>query len=364
MKLSKERFELFKEFVETVAVSGHENNMLKLLKEKYEPLCDELLYDNLGSIVAHKKSKAKDAPKVLVLAHMDEVGLHVKGINADGSLAISDVRGSIWEQTLSTSRVYIQTRDNKLINGVIGSIPPHLLNAETRNKPFAIEQMTIDIGTKSIEETKALGINMFDPIVVRGDLEELGDGERLLGKAFDDRIGCICGYEVLKELSKEDLDIDLYIGNSVQEELGCIGAGTITEVIKPDFCIILDVSPSDDLGHPNATNGKIGEGVLLRVCDGSMIAVSELIQYQERIAHENNAKVQYYISRGGTDAGMVHRRLDGVLTLTNCICARSIHTNATVIDLNDYEDCKKIVLAILRDLNKTKIEGFKPINRI
>ncbi len=363
MRLNKERFELFKEFVETVAPSGHENNMLHLLDKKYKELCDEVLYDNLGGIVAHKKSKCKDAPKVLVLAHMDEVALHVAKINSDGSLAISDVRSSIWEQTLMTSQVYVQTYENKLIQGVIGTIPPHMLTPELRSKPMGISMMCVDIGTKSYEETIKLGINIFDPIVVKGDLVELNDGSRLLGKAFDDRIGCLAGYEALKELQNIDLDIDLYVGASVQEELGCIGAGPITNLVKPDFCIIVDCSPASDLGVANPTNGAIGNGILARVCDGSMIAVRELINYQIEIAKNINAKYQYYISRGGTDAGVVHKSLEGVLTLTNCICARNIHTNSTVIDVQDYEDCKNVLVAILKDLNKAKIDSFKPINR-
>jgi len=364
MRLNKERFELFKEFIECVAVSGDERNMFKLLNDKYKDICDEILSDNLGSIVAHKKSKDLNAPKVLVLAHMDEVGLHVASILKDGSLLISDSRASIWSQTLMASKVYIQTRDNKLINGTIGTIPPHMLSAEMADRAMPISKMMVDIGAKTYEEAIELGINVFDPIVVRGELEELGNGERLLGKAFDNRYGCLLGYEVLKELKDNDLDIDLYVGCSVQEELGGSGAQAITNLVKPDFCIILDCSPAADMGGCNEhLTARLGEGVLLRVSDRTMIAVPELIQYQEEMCKKVNAKSQYFVSKGGTDAGVVHRSLDGVLTLTNCICARNIHTNASVIDLNDYEDSKKVLKGILLDLNKKKVDSFRPINK-
>lgn len=364
MGLSKERLDLIKEFVEINAVSGNEKNMFKFLKEKYEPLCDEIIADNLGSIVAHKKCNKKDAPKVLVLAHMDEVGLHVLRILDDGSLLISDSRASIWEQTLMTSRVYVQTRENKLINGVIGTIPPHLLTADLKGSPMPISKMMIDIGCTTKQEAINMGINVFDPIIVRGDFEVLGNGQRLLAKAFDNRYGCLVGYEALKELKNEELDIDLYIGCSVQEELGGSGAQAITNKIKPDFCIVLDCSPANDLGGAVAsTNGRLGEGILLRVSDRTMIAVPELIQYQEKMAKKAGVKAQYYISAGGTDAGTIHRSKEGILTLTNCICARNIHTNSSVIDVDDYEAGLKVTLEILRDLNKEKVEGFKPINK-
>ncbi len=363
MKLSKQRKVLFKELIETVAVSGKEQEMARVLRKYYEPLCDEIITDNIGSICAHKKSKNPNAPKVLLLGHMDEVGLHVGKILDDGVLLISDARASIWNQTLMAQRVYVQTRDNKLINGVIDTIPPHLLTPELRQKPMEISKMMVDIGCKSKKEAEDMGVNVFDPICVRGDLEELGDGSRLLGKAFDNRYGCLMGIELLQLLKNTELDIDLYIGASVQEELGGSGAQSLTTKIMPDFAIVLDCSPASDMGGGKDLNGMLGQGVLLRYVDRSMIAFPTVLQYQEKMCKKVGAKCQYFLSAGGTDAGTIHRIGEGIITLTNCICARNIHTNASIIDLDDYEASKKVLLAILKDLDAKRLEEFKKANR-
>ena len=359
MRLSEERKQLFKEMCETVAVSGKEKMMARLLKKHYEPLCDEIFYDNLGSIIAHKKSKNPNAPKVLVLAHMDEVGFRIGDILADGTLRFAPTRSGVWDQTLMAQRVYIQTRDYKLIPGVIDTIPPHQLTAALRSQPMTFDKMYIDVGAKSRAEVEAMGIRRFDACVVRGDFEELGDGSRLLAKAFDDRIGCILGVEVLQELLNEELDIDLYVGASVQEEVGTRGAQTVTQMIHPDFAIVVDCSPASDMGGAKDQYGQLGGGLLLRYVDASMLAFPALINYQEEMAKKCEVKAQPYLSQGGTDAGVVHKCFDGVLTLTQCLCARNIHTNASIIDLDDYEGSKKVLLAMLRDLNADKIQEFR-----
>jgi len=359
MSFEQKRLELFKELTQIYAASGSEVLMSRALKKYYEPLCDEILYDNLGSIVAHKKSKKSNAPKVLVLAHMDEVSLHVGDIQKDGTIKINNIPNGIWEQTLMTQRVVVQTRGGKLVDGVINSIPPHLLTSEQQNTPMKLSNMIVDIGARSKEEVMSAGIKLFDPIFVKGELIELLNGQRLLSKAFDNRYGCILGIEMLQELKNIDLDIDLYVGASVQEEAGLRGAETVAHLIKPDMAIILDCSTAADVGNCQDAFGRLGDGVLIRVADRSMIAFPMLVDYQVEMCEKTGAKYQYFTTLGGTDAGIVHKSLDGVLTLTNCICARNIHTSGSIMDTSDYEAAHKVLLGMLKDLSKERIDGFK-----
>lgn len=363
MVLSKKRRAMFKEICETIAVSGREKEMARVLKRYYEPLCDEILYDNLGSIVAHKKSKNPNAPKVLLLSHMDEVGFYVGKVLVDGTIRFATTRSGIWDQTLMAQRVIIQTSEGKLIDGVIDTIPPHQLTPELRQKPMTFDKMYVDVGARSKEEVEQMGIRTFDSIVVRGDFQELGDGTRLVAKAFDDRSGCILGIEVLEAVKDIDLDIDLYVGASVQEEAGLRGAQTVTNLVKPDFAIILDCSPASDMGGSKDQFGQLGEGLLLRFVDSGMIAFPQLLKYQADMAKKCKVKSQYYLSLGGTDAGVVHKSFDGVLTLTQCLCARNIHTNSSILDLNDYEASKKVLIAMVKDLSLERIEQFKKEGR-
>jgi len=361
--LSTKQKKLFKELLETVAISGQEYQMARALKKHYEPFCDEIIYDNLGSICAHKKSKNPNAPKVMVLGHMDEVGLHVGNVTNDGCIHLNPYKLSIWNQVLMTQRVYIQTREGKLINGVIDTIPPHMLTPELREKPMDPAKMFIDVGARSKEEVEKMGINLFDPVVIRGDFEELNGGKRLLAKAFDNRYGCIAGVELLEAVSKLDLDIDLYVGATVQEEVGGMGARALTEIIKPDFAIVLDCSPASDMGGGENLNGVLGKGVLIRYADRTMIAFPELLRYQEEICDKNGVKYQYFMSPGGTDAGTIHVLNGGILTLTHCICARNIHTCSSILDVEDYEGALKALIAMVKDLNREKIEKFKEARR-
>ena len=151
----------------------------------------------------------------------------------------------------------------------------------------------------------------------------------------------------------------MYIGVSVQEEVGCRGALTITNKIAPDFAIVLDCSPSD----PKNKNGILGKGVLLRVKDANMLAFKSLINYQKSICEKLNIPCQPFISMGGTDAGMIHKSNNGILTLTHCICAKNLHTSSTIMDINDYLWAKESLIYIIKDLNNEIIDSLRYENR-
>ena len=363
MKLSNERLKLFERLTQAIGISGQEIEVTKILHELYKPLADEIVYDNLGSIYAVKKSKIKNAPKVMISAHMDEVGFHVGKILPDGTMKISQAYSGIWDQTMMSQRIIIQTGNGKHIPGVICAIPPHFLTDELRKKPMESKDMIVDVGAKSKAEVEKMGIREFDPFIINGPMIELHDGSRLLSKAFDNRYGCILTVETLQSLKGVDLPFDLYIGANVQEEVGLRGAETSTQMIKPDFAFVLDCSPANDMGNNKEGLGYLGEGLLIRFVDKSMIAFKELLNFQIEHAEKTKSKYQYYLSTGGTDAGAVHKSNDGVLTLTHCICARNIHTAGTILDLNDYEAARATLLSMLKALNKDKIESFKKERR-
>lgn len=362
MRLSPSRLKLFKEITQVIGVSGQEQEVVKVLKKYYQGLCDEIIHDNIGSVIALKKSKVENAPRVLILSHMDEVGFIVKKVHENGAISIHPVGGT-WEQTMLSNRISVVAQDCKVYKGVVGATPPHLLKESDRERPMKIENMFIDIGCKSKDEVLALKINAGSPVVVDGPFEVLANGNRILSKAFDDRYGCIMGVELLQALKGKELPFDLYVANSVQEEVGLRGATTVANLVHPDFAIILDCSPANDISGQKEELGQLGEGVLIRFVDRSMIAFPQLLDWQIKMCERNNVKYQYYSSPGGTDAGMVHKTYSGVLTLTQCICSRNIHTSGSIIDLDDYEGSKKVLLSMLKYLNKDRIEKFKLMSR-
>lgn len=333
--LSKQQLQWFENLTQIDGVSGHEHQVAQYMHKEFEALgADKIFYDNLGSIMALKKSSNPDAKKVMVLGHMDEVGFLVKQIMPSGALKLHPV-GGWFSQNLLAHRLVLTTQSGKRFPGTIGSIPPHLLPEEKRNNPIQIADMLADVGALDEADAKAMGIQVGDMMVVQGGFEVLNDGKRLLSKAFDNRYGCVMALNILESFKDEDLDFDLYVGASVQEEVGLRGAQTMTQLLNPDFAVVLDCSPANDVADSKAI-GILGEGVLLRMADGSMIAQKDIINKFADICVENNIKHQYYFSPGGTDAGIVHKSNHGVPTLTCCIVARNIHTSSSILDVSDY----------------------------
>lgn len=345
--MEKFNFELFKEICEVRAISGDERDLVSLLKDYFVKYSDELIYDNLGSFVAHKKCKKNNAMKVLVLAHADEIGFMVSGIEANGCIKVNPI-GGINPMTLLGDRVILKNSDGNIFEGVISS---------TTNCS-SIKDLEFDFGFDSKEEVLSNNICIGNSVYFVGNATQLND-KRVVSKAIDDRYGCLLAIELLKELEDVELDVDLYVGVSVQEEVGCRGSQTITRKVNPDFAIVLDCSPSD----PKNNNGILGKGVLLRVRDANMLAFKSLIEYQKEICKKVEVPYQYFISAGGTDAGVIHKENDGILTLTHCICAKNLHTSSTMMDINDYLSAKKSLLYIVKDLNEDRINVLRESNR-
>ena len=353
MSFTKNEISLFKKVCELNAISGMENEVARFLKAEYEKLGYEIVYDNLGSIFAFKKSKVKNAPKVMIDGHMDEIGLMCIGINKDGTIKATNI-GGLYGDTFVAARVLLKTKDGVVIEGCADTYLPHNENEQEPTK------FVYDFGFRNDEEAKKAGVYIGAMMVAKGDLVAMNNNQRLMAKAFDDRYGIVLGLEVLKAVQDIDLPFDLYVGGSTQEEVGLRGAQTIESKIKPDLSIVLDCSPARDIGKDQ---GQLGGGVLLRYIDGVMIAFPELLDFQERICKKINVKSQYFQSPGGTNAGAIHKSEGGVLTLTHCICSRNIHSQSSIIDADDYHAAKESLIAMLKEIDHKLIDEFKEARR-
>lgn len=343
--LNKEQLKWFEDLTQLDGISGHERQIAAYLHHAYETVSDEIMYDQLGSIVALKKSKNPNAKKVLVLGHMDEIGFLVKEITDLGVLKLHPV-GGWFDQTLLAQRIRLTTRHGSVYTGAIVSKPPHMLSEKERSKPVSISQMVADVGATSKQEIIDMGIQVGDSVVVAGPFDVLHSGKRLLSKAFDNRYGCVLGLDILNALRDKELDFDLYVGASVQEEVGLRGAQTLASMVRPDLAIILDCSPANDTQDKHA-QGRLGDGVLLRVMDRSMIANKELLYRFQDTCAAHDISYQFYYSPGGTDAGIVHKIGNGIPTLTCCVVARSVHTSSSILDTDDYLAAREGLLHFL-----------------
>lgn len=358
MKLSRNSLPLLKRFTQAYGASGSEDEVSRLMKTYLQKYTDEIIYDNLGSIYGVKHTQVKNPIKVLVCAHSDEVALTVTGINEQGLIQIKAT--SIWEQILMAQRVVLINQNKEKFAGAICAIPPHLLPPTMKDKPVEVKNMLADFGFLNKEDALK-HIQIGNHIYVEGKFEKLCNN-RILAKALDDRLGCALLVDVLSSLQNVDLGYELYVGLNVQEEVGLRGALTAAQMIQPDFAIVVDCSPANDL-KSNQEYGQLGKGILVRVVDGAMIAFPQLIDWQIALCKKHRIPYQYFISNGGTDAGAIHKANAGTLTLTACLCARNIHSNSSILDLNDYAANLKFLKCALQKLSKEEVQKLLEAGR-
>lgn len=351
----KNNIEWLKSLSETCGVSGFEERIKALLLERLQGKAD-VSYDKLGSIIFTAIGKA-EGPKIMLASHMDEIGFMVKYITKEGFLRFICL-GGWWEQVMLGQRVTVHGKKGDLV-GVIGSKPPHILTAEERNKVVQKKDMYIDIGAKNEEEARALGVFEGCAVTPYASFATMGDGKTLLGKAWDNRIGCAVMVDVMEHLQKNDHPNTVYGVATVQEEVGLRGAQTSVNLLKPDIAFVIDTCVAG--GTPGVADeiapSKIGEGIAITIYDAGMIPNTALRDYTFKIADKLKIPVQISISEGGsTDGGRIHLHDSGVLTLTFSIPTRYIHSHQSIIHIDDYLNAVKLIDALLQKIDRKKYE--------
>jgi putative aminopeptidase FrvX len=337
---------LLKELSEARGVSGHENAVREIILDAIKGTVDEHRVDALGNLIALKKGTGKSRRKVMVAAHMDEIGLMIVLIEKEGSLRFRPV-GGIDDRVLLAKKVLIG--DNK-VPGVIGSKPVHLLEPKQRQQVVRVAEMSIDIGASSKEEAERL-VKMGDYATFDIAFSELGGGLRAVkGKAFDDRAGCA----VLIELLKERYPFDFYAAFTVQEEVGLRGAKVAGYSIAPDVAFVLEGTVCDDMPKKKdiSPTTTVGLGPAITVMDRSVIADPRLVDLLVKTAEENGIPYQFkQPNMGGTDAGAIHLTRAGVPSAVVAVPSRYIHSPVTLLSLNDLDNEVRLMHETLRKIN-------------
>lgn len=354
--MEEQTLKLFQTLTELPGAPGNEHQVRNFMKEQLALYSDEIVQDKLGSIFGIKKSK-ENGPTVMVAGHMDEVGFMVTRITENGMLHFQTL-GGWWSQVLLAQRVQIMTENGPVI-GVIGSIPPHLLDESKKNKPMEISNMLIDIGADDKEDAKKIGIKPGQPILPICPFTPMANKKKIMAKAWDNRYGCGLAIELLKELKDETLPNILYSGATVQEEVGLRGSQTAANMIKPDIFFALDASPANDMTGEKSEFGQLGKGTLLRILDRTMVTHRGMREFVLDTAETYNIPYQYFVSPGGTDAGKVHLSNEGVPSAVIGICSRYIHTHASIIHVDDYAAAKELVVKLVKACDQTTLDTIK-----
>jgi putative aminopeptidase FrvX len=350
------QLQMLKDLTDAKGIPGNEREPREVMKKYIEPYADSIAYDGLGSLIAEKNGQA-EGPKIMVAGHLDEVGFMVTRIDEKGFLRFQTA-GGWWSQVMLAQRVTVVTRDGD-VPGVIGSKPPHIVSAEARKKPFEIKDMFIDVGAENKEDALSFGIRPGDMVVPVCEFTVMKNPNYLMAKAWDNRIGCAIAIDVLKELKNESHPNRVYGVGTVQEEVGLRGATTSAHFIQPDIALTVDTGiPGDTPGiSDKEALSKLGAGPQIIMYDASMVAHKGLLDFVTDVAEKNNIPYQFdSVPGGGTDSGKIHLTGNGVPSLSITIATRYLHTNASIIHREDYENAVKLLVAVIKELDAEKVK--------
>lgn len=339
--------ELLKQLTEAVGVSGAENEVRLLIRDLIADHVDEWEVDTIGNLIAFKKGTGDSDLRVLVDAHMDEVGLMITEVCSDGSLKFDPI-GGFDDRTLLAKVVQIGT---KKVIGIIGAKPVHLLNQSERDRVVKMDAMRIDIGAKKSVGSK---IKVGDRAAFVTQYEELG--QTAVAKAFDNRAGCAALIELLRA---EPYPFDLYAAFTVQEEVGLRGAQVAAYRVKPDVALVLECTPAYDLPSKEdvSPNVVLGKGPSIYVMDRGTIQDPRLVAHITKTAAAHN--IPYQIRQpggGGTNTSVIQRSHAGVPAATIAVPGRYAHTPCMMISLEDYANVVKLAEATCRSLTKDIVQ--------
>jgi len=330
-------------------VTGREDNVRNLMKKYLKPFVDEIREDKLGNLIGFKKGK-NDAPTIMIAAHMDEVGLMIKNIKKKGFLQFTKI-GGIDDRILFAQNVIVHT-DKGPITGVVGSKPIHIQTEIEKKKVIEADKLFIDIGANNKEEAEKMGVQVGDVVSFDTKFAQLSK-DVVLGKAFDDRVGCAVMVETMRRL--HDVDCNVYAVGTIQEEVGLRGATIAAFKLEPDIGIALDATVSGDT--PGVGEGEapasMGKGPVLTVADAGLIAHPKVLRLLIDSAKEN--KIPYQLEtgiRGATDAARIALTREGVPSGVLSIAARYIHSPAAILNLDDVEKAVELTVATLENVPK------------
>ncbi len=339
--------ELLRQLVEMSGISGSEDRVRKLIVDQLTPLVDEIRVDQMGNVIGFKKGTGR-APssgrkKLMLAAHMDEIGFVVSYIDDKGFLRIQPL-GGFDPRTLMAQRVTVLGK--KDLPGVIGSKPVHILTDEERKKHLDIRDYFIDLGLPKEKVVELVTIG--DPVTMYRKMEEIGDS--VTCKTMDDRVGVYCMVEAVRKAKKSPAD--LYVVASTQEEVGLRGATAAASGIEPDVGIAVDVTLANDVPGAGGQDeiSRLGEGTSLGILNGSHISNPKLVARFIELAEKKKILFQRdVLPKGGTDAGGIQKARGGPAVLTISIPCRYVHTTVEMVNKADVQATIDLLAAYIAD---------------
>jgi len=348
--------ELLAKLSEAFGPSGYEDDVRKIIIGEMRKSKGTPRIDSLGNVYAEIKGDGK-GPRVMVSAHMDEVGFIIKFIEDSGFLRFGTL-GSIDPRIMPAQRVLI--KGTGPVAGVIGSKPPHVLTPDEAKKAVELGDLYIDIGVSSQEEVKKLGIDLGTTGTFDVPFRHAKSNFMVIGKALDNRAGCAAALKLFESFSRKPSPGTVVFAFTVQEELGMRGATVAPYSALPDVALVFESAVAADSPdvRPRDRILTVGKGPALRVMDNSMITQRLMYEYMKKTAETHRVPYQIHINFGGaTDAGKIHLSGKGIPTGVLSTPTRYLHGPSLMLDLRDLENLVKLAEHTVRDMNA--VDMFK-----
>jgi len=337
---------LLKQISETPGAPGYEKPIRDLVIKQVKPLADEVEVDNMGNVTVLKKGRTRK--KMMLAAHMDEIGFIVNHIDDNGFIRFIPL-GGFDPKTLTSQRVIIHGK--KDLVGVMGSKPVHVMTDEEKKRAPKTEDYFIDLGMKKEEVEQYVEVG--NPITRERSFIEMGDCVN--GKSLDNRISVYVLIEVLKAIQTVELPYDVYAVFTVQEEVGIRGAQVATQNIQPDFGIAVDTTIAFDVpgSQPHEQVSRLGGGAAVKIMDSGTIADYRMVEYIKKVARDKKISWQpELLAKGGTDTAMVQRMTkSGSIAGAVSIPTRHIHQVIETIHKEDIESSIELIKNCLSEID-------------
>jgi endoglucanase len=337
--------------------SGFEEAVRVVMVRELKPLAASVTYDGLGSVIAEHGARG---PRIMLDAHMDELGGIVRRVTPDGFLTMQMVGG--WLDQALVGQRWLIIGSKGVVHATTGIRDIHVLPRDDRNKVFARDELFLDLGVASAADVTVLGVEPGDPVVPDSPFLVLNGGQRYMGKAWDDRVGCAVVLEVFRRLAAEGHPNQLFVAATTQEETGLRGARTAAAVIRPDIGIAIEGGVAGDVpgARPEETQARLGAGPGIFLYDSSAQPNRRLVSLVRTTAKAENIPLQLDLVNGyGDDSAEIQLSNGGVPTVNLVVPVRYTHAHNGVMDRVDFDRTVELVVALIKRLDEAQVAHLR-----
>lgn len=353
--------QLLQKLVDAPGPPGFEEPVRKIMVEEMRPYANRITYDGLGSVIA---SQGGSGPRVMIDAHMDEIGAMIRRVTPEGYLTMQMLGGWL-DQALIDQRWTILGSKGP-VRAVTGIRDAHVVPQEERTKVYPRDWIFLDVGARNAAEVAEMGLAPGDPVTPDAPFAVMNGTNNYLAKAWDDRVGCAIMIEAMRRLAKAPHPNQLYYAATVQEEIGGRGARTASEIIKPEIGIALEVGIVRDAPKVGAEEAqeKFGEGPAIFIYNASELPNRKLLAWVQEVARAQHIPLQLELVQGfGDDSSEIQKSNGGVPTVLLAVPTRYTHAHNGIINRSDIDRTTDLLVALLQRLDQntvSQLRNFSP----